>query len=438
LTADPISSESTAEINPDVAPNSCEREVTVEIPAEEVSRTWKTVLARFQKHARIPGFRHGKVPPNLIRSKFASEIKSEVIEHLLPDAFREETKRQNLVPVGPPRVTDIELEEDRPLRFKAVFEVLPPFEVPGYQDIKVEHDPVNVTDEEVDKSIEHLRDQGSTYINVEEERPLADGDFASVAFKSTGLEEGSKPVEMSDVMVEIGGSNTLPAFTENLRGAKAGETRSFDVTYPEDFGDQRLAGKTLHYEVEIKSIKTKSVPEVNDEWVKELGQQDLNTLDELRKRIREGMEHEKKHNAEHRAKDQLLRQLTDKYPVDVPKLLVENAIDQRLERGLRSLINQGLRAEDLKRMDMSKLRDGQREGALHDVRANLLLEKIADLEGIDVSDEDINREIAAAATQAKQDPAALRKQLEQNNGLAGVRSQMRCDRALDWLYRRSE
>jgi trigger factor len=236
----------------------------------------------------------------------------------------------------------------------------------------------------------------------------------------------------------VGGANTVPEFSDNLRGAKAGETRSFDVTYPADFGDHRLAGKTLHYDVEVKGIKIKSMPELNDEWVKEMGQEGLNTVDELRGRIREGMEHEKKHQAEHRVKDQLLRQLTDKYPLDVPKLLVENAIDQRLERGLRSLIGQGLRAEDIKRMDMSKLREGQREGALRDVRANLLLEKIADLEGIAVSEEDIDREIAAAAQQSKQDPIAVRKQLEQRNGLDGVRSQLRCDRALDWLYRHSE
>ena len=135
---------------------------------------------------------------------------------------------------------------------------------------------------------------------MDEDRGLADGDFGSVAFKSTSQEEGAEPVEMNDVLVDIGGANTLPEFSDNLRGAKAGETRSFDVTYAEDFGDKRLAGKTLHYEVEVKGIKTKSVPELNDEWVKDLGQEEMETLEDLRARIREGMEHEKKHQAEHR------------------------------------------------------------------------------------------------------------------------------------------
>ena len=422
----------------EVTKNPCEREVSVEIPTEDVAREWKSALARYQKHARIPGFRQGKVPATIVRSKFEQEIKSEVVEHLVPGAFREETKKQNLIPIGQPQVVELELEEDKPLKFKAIFEVLPPFEVEGYKEIKAAHEPVVVSEEEVQKTLDGLREQNSTYINVDEDRGLADGDYGSVAFKSTSTEEGAEPVEMNDVLVDIGGTNTLPQFTENLRGAKAGETRSFDVTYPEDFGDKRLAGKTLHYDVEVKAIKTKQVPELNDEWVKDLGQDDLNTLDELKTRIREGMEHERMHQAEHKVKEEILQQLTTKFPIDVPHLLVENSIDQRLERGLRSLISQGLRAEDIKRMDLSKLRDGQREGALRDVRANLLLEKIADLENIEVSEEDLDKEISAAAQQSKQNPLALRKQLEERNGLDGLRQQLRCDRALDFLYKQSE
>jgi len=441
--SDPTSSEEvstqpvTEEAPAAAEPNPCEREVTVEVSADEVAREWKSTLARFQKHARLPGFRNGKVPSSLIRSRFGEAIKSEVVEHLVPTAFREETKKQNLVPIGQPQVVELDVDEGKPLRFKATFEVLPPFDITGYQEIKAPYEPAAVADEDVDKAIANLLEQNSTYVNVDEERGLADGDYGSVSFKGTAAEEGTEPVEMNDVLVEIGGDKTIPAFSENLRGAKVGETRGFDVTYEEDFADKRLAGKTMHYDVEIKGIKNKSVPECNDEWVKELGQAELNTVDELRARIREGMEHEKKHNAEHQVKEELLRQLAERFPIDVPTVLVENGINRRLERGLRSLMGQGLRAEDLKRMDFSKLRDAQREGALRDVRANLLLEKIAEQEGIAVSEEDVDKEIASAAAASQQTPAALRKQLEENNGLEGVRSQMLCDRALDWLFRRS-
>jgi trigger factor len=437
-TTDLTSTDPTADPTAEVIKNPCEREVSVEVPAEDVTREWKSAVARFQKHARIPGFRSGKVPATIIRNKFADDIKSEVVEHLVPTAFNAETTKQNLVPVGQPRVIELELEEEKPLRFKAIFEVLPPFEIDGYKELKATREPVEVKDEEVQKTIDGLREQNSTYINVDEDRGLADGDYASVAFKSTSQDEGADPIEMNDVLVDIGGTNTLPEFSNNLRGAKAGESRSFDVTYAEEFGDKRLAGKTLHYDVEVKGIKTKSVPEVNDEWVKEMGRDDMNTVEELRTGIREAMEHEKKHQAEHKVREELLQQLTTKFPIDVPTLLVENSIDQRLERGLRSLISQGLRAEDIKRMDLSKLRDGQREGAVRDVRANLLLEKIADLEGIEITDEELDKEISTAAQQSKQNPLALRKQLEENKGLVGLRQQMRCDRALDLLYKQSE
>jgi trigger factor len=310
--------------------------------------------------------------------------------------------------------------------------------VEGYKEIKVAAKPLAVDEDEVQKTLDGLRERGSTYENVDEDRGLADGDFASVAFKSTGAGEGSEPVEMNDVLVDIGGENTVKDFTENLRGAKSGETKSFDVTYAEDFGDERLAGKTLHYDVEVKGIKKKAVPELNDEWVKELGQEGLSTIDELKARIREGIEHEKKHQAEHKRKDEILHKLNEQFPIDVPRILMENAIDQRLERGLRQLVSQGLRAEDIKRMDLSKLREGQREGAVKDVRANLLLEKIAGEEGITVSDEDLDKEITAAALQGRQNPALLRQQLEERNGLDALRSQLRCDRALDALLKQSE
>lgn len=433
--SDSTSTEPTVEL---VKKNPCEREVLVEVPAENVAREWKSTVLRFQKNANIPGFRSGKVPTALIRTKFAQEIKSEVLERLVPPAFRDETEKQDLTPIGQPQVVELELDENKPLRFKAIFEIMPPFEVTGYNEIKVAREPIEVAEEEVQKTVDGLREQNATYLNVDEDRVIADGDYASISFKSTSQEEGAEPVEMNDVLVEVGGDNTQPDFTSNLRGAKPGETRSFDVTYAQDFPDQRLAGKTLHYDIEVKGIKTKSVPELGDEWVKDLAQENMSTVDDLRARIREGIEHEKKHQAEHKIKEQLLQQLTEKFPIDVPTALVENSISQRLERGLRSLVSQGLRAEDIKRMDMSKLREGQRDSALRDVRANLLLEKIADLENVEISEEELNSEIAGAAEQSKQNPLLLRKQLEESNGLDGLRHQMRCDRALDLLYQRSE
>ncbi len=243
-------------------PNPCKRELTIEIPADVVHAETESVVGRYQKLARIPGFRKGKVPASIVRQRFADDIKNEIVEALVPRYFREETQKQSLLPVSQPRVTDLHLHEGEPLKFTASFEVLPDFKIGAYDDVKISRLDTNVSDEDVENALNNLRQQHATYNAVEEERPLADGDFAVVSFKGTPKESeqnaDSKPVEVDEVMVEIGGEGTIPEFTENLRGAKAGEQRNFEVKYADDFSDKRLAGKTMIYEVDVKGIKTRS------------------------------------------------------------------------------------------------------------------------------------------------------------------------------------
>src|SRR5208282_1054296 len=253
--------------------NPCQREITVEIPAGIVSAESDAVLARYQKLARVPGFRKGKVPASIVRQRFADDIKGEIVEALVPRYFREETQKQNLQPVSQPRVTDLHLHAGEPLTFKASFEILPDFKVAAYDDIHIERLPTEVTEEEVDQALTNLRQRQATYNPVEEQRPLGDADFAVVGFKGTPKDGGAdaKPVEVDEVMVEIGGEETIPEFSQNLRGAKPGEQRGFEVKYADDFSDKRLAGKTMTYEVDVKGIKTRSIPELNDDFAKELG-----------------------------------------------------------------------------------------------------------------------------------------------------------------------
>ena len=418
----------------DHAPNPCERQISVEIPADVVTKQQQKIVADYGKYAKVPGFRKGKVPTTIIRQRFQEEINKDLIEQLVPKYFREEAAKQNLAPVSQPQVTHLELNDGQPLKFTASFEVLPEIDVKGYQDIKVEHEETAVKDEEVEAALKNLQEQNSTYAGVDEERPLADGDYAQAAFKTEGAGDEA-PIEMDDVLVAIGGENTVKEFTENLRGAKAGEDREFDVAYPEDFGDQRLAGKTMHYKVHIKGIKTKQVPELNDEFAKQMGEE-FTTLDALKTRIREGMEHEKKHQAEHREKDKLVEELVKKFDIAVPQSLVEHQIDQRLDRGLRALAAQGLKAEQIKKMDFGRLREGQREAAAREVKASLLLEKIADAEKIGVSDEEVEKEVQALAQQMGQAPEAIRARLEQNGALDRIKDRMRTDKALDVLYKK--
>jgi trigger factor len=421
-------------------PNPCLRELTIEIPADVVAKETDTLVSRYQKLARIPGFRKGKVPGNIVRQRFADDIKNEVVEALVPKYFREEAQKQNLLPVSQPRVTDLHMHEGEPLRFTSSFEVLPDIHLAAYDDIKPDVIDMNVSEEDVERALNNLRDQHATYNAVEDDRPLADGDYAVVSFKGTPKESEqdaeSKPVEVDEIMVEIGGGSTIPEFTENLRGAKPGEQRTFDVKYADDFADKRLAGKSMTYDVTVKGNKTRTIPELNDEFAKELSA-DFTSLDELRSRLRENMKAEKEHEAEHQGKDKIVEELVKRNDFPVPESMLDQQIDLRLERGLRALAAQGMRTEDMKRMDFGRLRSGQREAALREVKASLILEQIADAQHIEVSDEELEQEIEGLAAQSKQSIDEIRKRLTPDGGLDRIRHRIRNEKTLEHLYRRS-
>ena len=414
--------------------SSTKREIQVEVPAEEVTRETDALVSKYQKMARLPGFRRGHVPPSIIRQRFAEDLKSEVVEALVPRYFRRETEKQGLRPVSQPRVTELQIEQGQPLRFKASFEVMPEIQVEGYKELRAEKPEIAVSDEEVEQTLNGLREQNATFSAIEG-RALADGDFAQVSLDGTPKDGDGKPVHMDEILVEIGGRNTMPEFTENLRGALAGDERTFDVQYPKDTSDQRLAGKTFTYNVKVQALKQKSLPELNDDFAKELGE--FASVEEVKKRVRENMEAERKHSAEHEAKEKLVAELIKRNEFEVPEELVERQIDVRLDRGLRALAAQGMRPEDMKKMDLTRLRAGQREQAVGEVKSALLLEKIAERENIQVGDEEIDREIEALAQQSKQTTESIRARLTRDGALDRIRTRIRNEKTLDFLYRQS-
>ena len=332
------------------------REIQVEIPVEDVNRQTDTLIQKYQKVARIPGFRRGHVPASIIRQRFSEEIKTDMVEALIPRFFRQEAERLSLHPVSQPRVTDLHLHDGEPLRFKAAFEVLPEIKLQGYKELHADKPEIAVSEADVEQALADLRERHASF-NPVEGRALADGDFAQVSLdgnpkveqKSGEGKPGEsksgegQPVHMDEVLVEIAGQNTMPEFTANLRGTNPGDERTFDVNYPEDTQDKRLAGKTFSYAVKVQAIKQKSLPELNDEFAKQLGE--FQTVDDVRKTIREQMEAERRHQAEHDAKEKLVGELIQRNDFEVPDSLIEQQIDIRLERGLRALAAQGLTAE---------------------------------------------------------------------------------------------
>jgi trigger factor len=416
------------------------REISVEIPAVEVARETDLQIQRYQKSARLPGFRAGHVPASIIKQRFGDGLKNDVIEALIPKYFRREAEKQGLIPVSQPQVTDLHMHDGEPLTFKASFEVLPEIQVEGYKDLRADKPEITVTDEEVEQALNNVREQGATYTSVEG-RTLAEGDFAQASMDGKPKDAqdtkdaASNPVHMDEVLIEIGGKNTVPEFTQNLTGASAGDERTFDVSYPEDSADKRLAGKTFVYTVKVQAIKQKTLPELNDDFAKELGE--FTSLEQVRKQIRENMDAERRHNAERESKDKLVAELVKRNDFEVPESLVDRQVDLRLERGLRALAAQGMKMEDLKKMDLPRLRAGQREQAVQDVKSSLLLERIAELEKISVSDEEMKREIEALARQSKQTPEAVQARLTEDGGLDRIRMRIRSEKTLDFLYHQS-
>jgi trigger factor len=427
------------------------REIQVEIPLADVNRQTDSLIQKYQKVARIPGFRRGHVPASIIRQRFSEEIKTDMVEALIPRYFRQEAERLGIHPVSQPRVTDLHLHDGEPLRFKAAFEVLPEIKLEGYKELRADKPEIAVSEEDVEKALADLRERHASF-NPVEGRALADGDFAQVSLDGNpkpgeseseikaetkaGTEHGEgQPVHMDEVLVEIAGQNTMPEFTQHLRGANPGDERTFDVNYPEDTQDKRLAGKTFSYAVKVQSIKQKSLPELNDEFAKQLGE--FQSVDDVRKAIREQIESERKHQAQHEAKEKLVGELIQRNDFEVPDSLIEQQIDIRLERGLRALAAQGLTAEQMKKMDLTRLRVGQREQAIHDVKAALLLERVAEEENVQVSDEELNQELESLAKQSKQTSEAVRARLTPDGGLDRIRTRIRNEKTLEFLYHQS-
>ncbi len=424
------------------------REVAVEVPADEVARAFKSVVKRYQKQARIPGFRAGKVPETIIRSRFADAIRQDVVESVLPARFRSAIEEQHLHPVSQPQVTDLKLEDGQPLAFKAAFEVLPEFPVEGYEQVKVEKPDATVTDEEFHSELEHVRDSRSTMEPVTEDRSLTNGDWAQISFKGeiqgeakpeepaaeAGNQPGNTPISGEDVMVEVGGKNTLAAFNEALRGARPGQELKFELTYPADFGEKRLAGKTIAYDVEVKAIKKKIQPELNDEFAKELG--DHEGIEDFKNKLRLHLADEKERRTKAETQNKLTDALIAHFDFPVPESLIQDQVDARLDRGLRALAAQGMRTEDMRKLDFARLREAQRNSAIAEVKAKLILDKIADAEKVEVSEDEMEQELQIISAQTREPLDSLRSRLTNEGALARIREQLRREKTVSLLYDR--
>jgi trigger factor len=411
-----------------MAEASCRRELDLEIPAEEVSKATERVAKELARVARVPGFRPGKAPISLIKRRFADDIKGEVLQTLVPERVEKAVVEQKLSPVSQPQVDKLDFNEGQPLKFRAVFEVLPEFELGTYKGLEIEMPPMEVTDEDVNKALEETRERAAAFAPVEG-RAVEDGDFAQLKLAGTPA-DGGEPINADSVLCHVGAEETMEPFSTSLRGANIGDHKEFDVEYPADYPDEKLAGKKFHYAADVTGIKTKKLPELNDEFAKDVS--DAATLEELKTKIRESLVHQRDHRQRDLQRERVIAELVKLHDFPVPESLVESQMDVRLERMVRSLAQQGVdpRAVNL---DWSALRGRQQERAKDDVKAELIIDRIASTEKIDVTDEEVEHELEHLASHSGESVEAIRARLTKQGALDRMKAKLRSDKTLDWL-----
>jgi len=412
--------------------SSVKKSVEVEIPADLISNEAKRVTNEFSRHAKLPGFRPGKVPTNIVRTRFAKEIQDEVMSRLLPRSFRDAIADKGVEPVGDPQLQHIDpYIEGAPVKYKAEFEVKPHIELREYRGIEIDEPKIEVNDSDVDSMIERLRDQASSY-RVEAERSLEDGDFAMVEISTSG--EGVEP-ETRSGHFRVGEETPLPELHEALRGKKPGEAGSFDKNYGDDANNEKFRGKTIHYDVTLKEIRVQEKPEVTDDFAKSVGGWD--SVQQMRETIAGDIRKHREFEALRVKKNQIGEHLLGIHDFDVPDALVEEELGKSLQNYARFLASQGIDIEKAD-LDWNKISEDFRPEAVKRVKRGLILEAIAKRENVVVSDVEVDAEIRRAANESGRDFAEVKHRLVHDGGYEALRASLAQEKALEFVLKEAK
>ena len=409
--------------------STCKKSLDIEIPEDVVTKEISHISQNLVQKARVPGFRPGKAPVSVIKTRYRDEIVSEMLQHLLPRYFLEAVKERDLDIVDEPQYESVDYDNGKPVKFKALFEVYPELNLTNYTGIPADAVSDEVQDADVQATLKKLQDDMSELSPLEEGRAAKEGDFVEISFTGTIAGEET-PMFSEKATVEVGGPSTLKEFTDNLMGGTVNEERAFSVTYREDYPEKRLAGKTLDYKVKIEALKEKKVPELNDEFAQGLGQ--YTTFEELQSKIRVDLEKHKREHANEELREKLLRWLEENNEFEVPDTLVERQIQIRMQRLLRDLSRQGVNPERLD-VDWGKIGAEQRQQAVRDVKGSLILSHVAHKEKIDVTDDDVEAEIDRIAAEMNNPRQRVKEVLSKDSGMARLKSQIQNKKTLDFL-----
>jgi len=407
----------------------CKHSLDITIPAEAVAAESEKVLDKVQQKAHLKGFRPGKAPRGHVKALYRAEIQREVLENLLPKFIDKACEKEGLRMVSQPEVKDLHFHDGEAAHFKAEFEVSPEFDLGEYRGLTVTYSEPAVTEEDVNNRLSEIRESRAELVNVDP-RPAAGGDHCLVSLESVAGIDGA-PMKQDDINIEIGGKETIKEFTEVLTGAMPGDVREAEVIYPEDYAAERLAGKTVRFKIELKTIRIKELPEINDDFAKDLG--DFQTLDEVREEIRKAIFREREYVAQTEAKNALIDSLVNAHEFPVPEVFVERQVEINIENQLRNFAAQGMDVSKI-RLDWDKIKETQSEKARRDVRASLILEKVADTESIHTTQDELDNEVNRIARQQREPVAAVRLKMERDGTLGRIASRIRTEKTLNLLF----
>jgi trigger factor len=429
--------------------NETRKNLVVEIPSETVDAEIDKIARDYGKAARIPGFRPGKVPSKVVRQRFRDQILHDVAHGLIPRAVDEALRERGVEPVDTPDIKDVVVEEGQPLKFTATFETVPPIDPGDYATIALHRAGVSIDDAAVDEALAGLRQRGARYEPVDD-RGVEMGDSVLMDLVRTTRSEpgivltdadaplveteGPKSDNHQNVTVDIGATANPPGFDGQLEGLTTGEQKTFDVSYPDDYAIKELAGTTVTYDVTIKAIRKRIVPELDDEFAKDLGE--FASLDALKTQVRADLEHEAKHESDRELRAELMKALAARVTFEVPQALLEREIDRRVEEFVRRLIDQQIDPMQTN-INWEDFREKQREAAAEAVRGALVLDEVARRESVAVSRDEVEAEIAKYAERTGRTPAAVRAKLEKEGGIGRLYSGLRRERAIDFLLSRA-
>ncbi|HEX8494779.1 MAG TPA: trigger factor [Pyrinomonadaceae bacterium] len=412
------------------------KEIKIEIEADAVRAAMERVSARYAKLANVPGFRRGNAPQSVIRTRFKDEIRSEVLRELVPEAIDGAITENALDVIGEPEVhldntEGLEKLGEQPISVHVHVEVWPQIKLGEYRGLEAARRVRPVADEDVEHMLEGLREQSAALQPVED-RPSQLGDIVTVDFNGKFVNEPeAEEINVEDVDVALGGENVQPEFTENLIGVRPDDEKTFTVKYPEDFTSKGLAGKEVLYTARVTAVRIKTLPELDDEWANSLGEE-FNSLSALRERVREDLGERAQHEAKRRLTSEVMRKLVDAHPFEVPQTFVEQQTNQNLEMVVRDLRNRGIdpRTPEL---NWEGVRESLKEQSARDVRGSILLDRIAEAEKIEVTDEEVAAEIAEYAQATRQTPEQVRAALTKQGGERSIAERLRNRKALELI-----